>query len=283
MPSKYPYAVRLIGFDDREADKLSAAFAADRERQYGYFRLEEDNLQEPDLFIANADDIRALAKLSYFSPSDIRPALLVGEPSIALPYPRIPRPWRLPAVFSELDILVERRAEALSRLEASAAVKVPERRRQERLDIDLTDPAEYENRRRAPADGGVLVIDKTAMLRDFLLGVLKRYDCPVAWAREEEAAADYCKRQKVALVLINTSTPGVDPYRLSEQIKRMNAAHQTSVVMLTGKPFVYDAARARFAGCDGFLNKPLAVHHLVSLLKKFLPPLQDRSVTSTTQ
>lgn len=283
MPRKYPYAVRLIGFDDREADLMGVAFAVENERQYGYFRLEEDNLQEPDVFIANAEDIRALAKLSYFSPSDIRPALLVGEPAISLPYACVPRPLRVSAVFAELDNLVERRAEALSRLEASSAIKVPERRRQERLDIDLTDPAEYENRRRAPADGGVLVIDKTAMLRDFLLGVLKRYDFPVALAREEQAAVDYCKRQNVALVLINTSTPAIDPYRLSEHIKRMHAAHQTAIVMLTGKPFVYDHVKARLAGCDGFLNKPLAVHHLLSLLKKFLPPLQDRSASTTAQ
>jgi CheY-like chemotaxis protein len=273
MPSKYPFAVRLVGFDEREADELDAALAAQQGRGYGYFRLLEDNLQDPDLYLANADEPKALVKLSSYAPCDIRPALLIGEPAMPLPYPYIPRPAKPTALLAELDTLVERRAEALIRLEAASVVKVPERRRRERLDIDLTDPEEYRRMRRAPADGGVLVVDKTPMLRDFLAGVLKQYGWPAVWMKDEDSAADYCAKHRVSIALINTSTPLVDPYRLCQQIKRSNATHLTSVVMLVGKPFVYDQAKARCAGCDGFLNKPLAVHHLLTALRKFLPPV----------
>jgi CheY-like chemotaxis protein len=45
------------------------------------------------------------------------------------------------------------------------------------------------------------------------------------------------------------------------------------VIFLIGKPFVYDPLQARDAGADGYLTKPLASNHLLSALKKFLPPL----------
>ena len=271
MPNKYPFAVRLIGFSDAETDKLSLALHAEQGRGYSYIHLLDDNLQDPDLFLVNADELRALARLSYVQPSDVRPALLIGAPAIDLPYACLPRPIQLKRLFDELDGLIEKRADALSRLEASGVIKVAERRRRERLDIDLTDPTVYRQMRRVPIDGGVLVVDKSAMVADYLKGVLSRHGVAVAWVNDETAAVNHCGRNKVSIVLINTSTPNIDPYRLCQTIKRSNSVQKTSVIMLTGKPFIYDAMRARCAGCDGFLNKPLAPHHLLTALKKFLP------------
>lgn len=271
MPNKYPFALRLIGFGDPEANKLETIFSAEREKGYGYFRLLEDNLQDADLYIANGEDIKALVKLSHLSHGEVRPALLIGQPVIPMPHPVIDRPVQAQRLFAELDALVEKRADALARLEASDIIAVPERRRRDRLDLDLTDPAEYQRMRRQPAAGGVLVIDKSAMLRDYLAGVLARQALHVAWVKEADAAVKYCNERQVSVVLINTSLPGIDPYALCQQIKRNNSVRTTSVIMLTGKPFVYEPLKARCAGCDGFLNKPLAPHHLLSALRKFLP------------
>ncbi len=271
MPTKYPFAVRLFGFDEREANQLGTIFAAAQGRGLGYFRLLDDNLQDPDIYLANADDLRALVRLSYQGPSDIRPALLIGNPAIALPYPCIARPLQAQQLLSGLDVLVEKRADALALLEASDIITVPERRRHDRLDLDLSDPADYQRLRRMPVDGGVLVVDKASMLRDYLAGILGRMRLPVGWAKGTAAAIDYCNEHKVSVVMINTSTPEIDPYALCQQIKRSNSFQQTSVIMLTGKSFAYEPVRARCAGCDGFLHKPLAPHHLLSALRKFLP------------
>lgn len=271
MPNKYPFAVRLIGFDELETDRLGAALAREEDGRYGYFHLLDGNLQDPDVYLANGEDLRALAKLSYHCPSEVRPALLIGEPAIPLPYPCVARPVKGKALLAALDALIETRADALARLQASDVVTVTERRRHDRLDLDLTDPAEYQRLRRQPVAGGVLVVDKRAMLRDYLAGVLGRHQLTVGLASDASAARDYCLEKKVSVVLINTSTSGIDPYGLCQNIKRSNSVQQTSVIMLTGKPFVYDPVKARCAGSDGFLNKPLAPHHLLSALRKFLP------------
>ncbi|MDB5763345.1 MAG: hypothetical protein JWQ21_2340 [Herminiimonas sp.] len=271
--SLYPFAVRLIGFSPEETAVIEADFdKRNRRGGYGYFRLPEDNLQDPDLFLANADESKALVALSYLGPSEVRPALLVGTPDIASPYPYVPRPIQRPDLLNALDLLIEKRADALSRLEASDVVTVPERRRRDRLDRDSSDRTDYLRMRRPPLDGGVLIVDRNTVFSDYVAGLLARRNVSVDWADNEFEAIDACRQQKISVVMINTATPKVDSYRLCETIKTQ-IAERATVIFLVGQSFIYDQARARGAGCDGFLNKPLNNNHLISVLKKFLPQL----------
>ncbi|HJV86716.1 MAG TPA: response regulator [Noviherbaspirillum sp.] len=268
----FPFAVRLIGFPPQELEAFDAAFETEQANSYGYFRLAEGNLQDPDLYIANAGELKALVTLTDLRPSDVRPALLIGQPDVELPYRQLDRPLAWPELFAALDALMETRADALSRLEASDVVTVPERRRRDRLDLDLTDPAEYEKMRsKVRRDGAVLVVDKSAALRDYLADLLARQRIPVVWVNDEVDAVEVCKQEPISAVLINTSTPGVDPYRLCWAIKEKDSPVRIAVIFLISKPFVYDLEQASYVGADGFLNKPLASHHLITALKKFLP------------
>ena len=269
--NSFPFAVRLIGFNQQETDIFDATFALDQGKGYGYFRLAEDNLQDPDLYIANGEDLRALVAVSDLRPSDVRPVLLVGTPGIALPYARVERPIRWQRLFEALDVLIEKRADTLARLEASDVVLVPERRRRNRVDIDLTDPAAYEGlRTELPHGGAVLLIDKTSAFRDFVAELMARYQVEVLWARGESEAEGACVRQRVSVVLINTSVSDIDPFRLCQTVKTARPHDKTSVIFLVSKSGDYDVEMGRKAGVDGFLTKPVASHHLISALKKFM-------------
>lgn len=271
----FPFAIRLIGFPPRESNIIDATFEVEQGKGYGYFCLEEDNLQDPDLYIANADELKVLVILADLRPSTVRPALLIGKPQVDLPYPYVERPIDWTRFFEALDDLVEKRADALARLEASDVVTVPERRRSNRLGLDLKDPAEYERMRtKLPTNGIVLVVDKNPALRDYLAELMVRNNLHVVWATDEQSAVELCRQQFVSIVMINTSTPSTDPYRLCRTIKDKNVPIKTRVIFLVGKSFVYDQQQARQAGVDGFLNKPLTGRHLVSVLKKFLPFLR---------
>lgn len=275
MPhTSFPFAVRLIGFPTEEVELFADTFLLEQGKGYGYFHLHDDNLLDPDLYIVNAEELRALVALSDLPASDIRPVLLVGSPGIELPHARVARPIRWDHLFEALDGLIEKRADALSRLQASDIVAVPERRRRERLDIDLTDPVEYERMRaKQPDNGGVLVIDKNPALRAYLADRLVRHNLPVAWVADERKAVELCGRQPVAVVMLNTSTPGIDPYHTCQSIREATCVGKTAVIFLVSKPFVYDTNLARAAGAEGFLNKPLSGHHLFSVLRKYLPAL----------
>lgn len=268
----FPFAVRLVGFSEAETGAFDAAFSQAASKHFRYARLADSNLRDADLYIVNAGQLRALVTLAHLQPGDARPALLVGTPEVDLPYPRVDAPIRWPVLLAALDSLVEKRFTALSRLQAAAHVVVPERRRRERLDLDLTDPAEYLRMRApAPRDGMVLVVDRGTVLRDHLDALLARHRVPVILAGNERRAVELCRQQPAAIAMINTATPGVDPYRLCRALKAQEPAAATAVIFVTGKTFVYDEQQALAAGAAGFLAKPLVAHHLVSLVKKFLP------------
>ncbi len=266
----YPFAVRLIGFSFDEASIIEAIFLQERNAGYAYFYLPEDNLQDPDMYLANASEWKALVALSYLGPSDVRPVLLIGSPEVELPYSRVPRPVQPDILLEALDKLIECRADTLSRLEASDVVTVPERRRKDRLDLDLTDPEEYLSMRRTAIHGGVLIVDKNPLFSEHVGELLARRKVSAKWTDNEQSATDLCIRQRMAMVMINTSTPGVDPYRLCEAMKT-SVVERMAVILLIGKGFAYDQVQARRVDCDGFLYKPLTNSHLISVLKKFLP------------
>jgi CheY-like chemotaxis protein len=270
--SPFPFAVRLIGFAAEEAEIFEATFAIEQAKGYAYSRLADDNLLDPDLYVANGSELKTLVKLADLRPSDVRPALLVGKPQVELPYPYVERPIRWDKFLEALDALIEKRADALSRLEASDVISVPERRRRDRVDLDLTDPAEYERMRaRVPTRGMVVVVDKNHAFRDFLSELLMRFQISVEWAGDEATAVDLCRQHPTAVVMINTSTPGIDPYRLCWAIKEKEVPAKIAVIFLVGKPFIYDSGHARSVGAEGFLNKPLSSHQVLRVLKKFMP------------
>lgn len=249
---------------------LEATFAVRTEGKYSCYCLAPDSLQDPDLYCANADDLKALAILSSLGPSNIRPALLIGSPAVALPYPYLARPIRWSKFFDVLDALIEQRAAALARLHP-ALPPVPERRQRGRLDIDLTDPNDYIRMRSKRRDGGVLIIDKNPLFRDFTADLPAMRKVPATWVATEQAALDHCNQHDVAVVLINTATPAVDPYRLCRTIRSGRAGGGVVVILLAGKPFSYDSRRGQEAGCHGFLNKPVSAQLVLATLQKYLP------------
>lgn len=265
-------AIRFIGFQPQEAGILEATLAVEQSRHHAYFRLPEGSLQDADVFMTNGDDLAALATLSALGPSELRPALLIGKPPLDLPHPCVPRPIRWSRLFEVLDQVIVRRLASLARLEAASLIAVPERRRRGRLDFDLTNPAEYLGmRRNAPAGNAVLVVDKTPVFGNYLADLLRPHGVPVSWVSSAAAVLEVDAQQAWSLVLINTATPELNPYRLCDQIKRRADGTRTAVVFLVDKTFSYDRLEASVAGCDGFLVKPLSKLRLLPVLNKFLP------------
>jgi len=60
----------------------------------------------------------------------------------------------------------------------------------------------------------VLVIDKTPAFRDYIAELLLRNKTEVLWASSEAEAEGACARQRVAVVVINTSMQEINSYRL---------------------------------------------------------------------
>lgn len=272
----HPHAVRLIGFTPADSAALGAALRQSAPAGPHYYCLLEDSLQEPDLYLVRADDAAALTLLAGLPAGEATPALLVGPAAPALPYPSIDWPADTLRLHQRLGELVARRAQALARLAARGQLPVPiERRRNPRLDVDLSDSSPgaaslYASRRKPPPSGAILIVDKGGAFRDHVAKVVGAGRLPVEWTDSAGAAVRLCDETAVSLLMINTATPMVDPYRLCADVKGLPTAARTAVVFLVTRGFPYDAPRARAAGVRGLLDKPVADRHLYTAIRKLM-------------
>ncbi len=271
---KYPFGVRLIGFAPAEAAQLAAALAhppAAARGGPGYSCLLDESLQDPDFYIGNGDDVKALAALVALAPGPTQPALVLGGGAPAdLPYMQLARPLDVEALHAALAELAATRADALAHTTARGIPVIPERRRKARLDLDLTDPAQYAARRRAPPNGAVLIVDKGGALRDHVAKLMASRRVAIEWTDSAATAARLCEETPVSVLIINTSTPRIDPYALCAAIKSRPEAARTAVVLMVSEACPYDAVRGRAAGVRGVLDKPVRDRHLLGALKKLL-------------
>lgn len=272
MSQKSPaIAIRLLGFSAKEEDTFSTVLAVAREKGYSYVCLKQGSLQDPDVYIVNAEELKAVTTLSDINPGDAQPVLLIGKTEISLPYQTMPRPIRWRKLFDLLDDMIDRRQLLLTTLSAYNTISVPERRRSKRIDLDLTDPLVYQRMRKAgPLPGGILIVDKDNRFREYVAMIMDRYSVPVTLACDERSALMLERNNRHALTMINTSTQEVDPYRLCAELKKQNANGSSTVIFLVDRGFNYNTVEAEKVKCDGFLNKPLSRKLVLQTIQKFL-------------
>ena len=140
---------------------------------------------------------------------------------------------------------------AWRRITARGLPFVPERRRQPRLDLDLTDPAEYIMRRKAPPRGAVLIIDKGGAFRDHVARAGRpRAAWPSNGPTAPPTAVRLCDETPVSVVMVNTSTPRHRPVRAvqRDQAPGRRRAHRRGAAGRAQLP-LRQRARPRGAAC----------------------------------
>jgi CheY-like chemotaxis protein len=258
----------MLGFSPDEAGQMSDMLALAPTGGPAYASLHPDSLQDPDLYIVNAEDLAALAALDSASP--LQPALLVGVPSAELEHPSIAWPVDPAALFPALSRLVDQRADTIADLTARGLPTTIDRRRHQRPDFDLTDPDDYKAMRKEPPKGAVLIVDRNSVFRDHLARLMEGHGLSVEWTDSASTTMRVCEETPVALVLINTSTPNIEPYGLCAGIKALDGGRRICVLHLVRRDHVYEPDKARPAGVRGMLDLPISERHLTAVLKRIL-------------
>ena len=267
---KFPTAVRLLGFGPEDARRMVTLLGAAPPSGPLYACLHDDSLQEPDIVLADGTNPAALAWLEGMRCAP--PALIVGGAAHG-GYDHLAHPIDPAHLHDTLTQMLAERRRALALLRARGEPLLAERRRRPRVGAAAGCAAE----RRPPRDGKVLIVDKGGAFRDHLAGLVGAQRLAIAWTDSAPMAVRLCDETKVAVALINTAAPGIDPYALSRNIKAQEGAGRTAVVLLVGKMFSYDSDLARGAGVRGLLDKPVGDRSLVAMLQR-LTSLPELSV-----
>lgn len=116
----------------------------------------------------------------------------------------------------------------------------------------------------------VLVIDDEPTNLALLQFVLSRAGYHVETASDAPAAMAAMARRRPDMILTDLQLPGIDGLDLTRNLKADAATRDIVIVAVTGCAMVGDEARAREAGCDGYLAKPIDVSVFAQQMQRFL-------------
>ena len=92
----------------------------------------------------------------------------------------------------------------------------------------------------------------------------------VATAGDGREAIDKARDLTPDLILMDLSLPGIDGWEATRQLKQDPATARIIILALSAHALATEGARAKQAGCDGFIAKPCLPPDLVTEMTKYL-------------
>ena len=116
----------------------------------------------------------------------------------------------------------------------------------------------------------ILIVDDNPTNVKLLQLVLRGEGWDMHVAHDADEALEVMEREVPALILMDLQLPGVDGLTLTRQIKDDARLAHVPVIAVTSYAMKGDEERARAAGCDGYVTKPIDTRALPSLIRTFL-------------
>lgn len=118
----------------------------------------------------------------------------------------------------------------------------------------------------------VLVIEDNPVNLEVVTALLEGEGCLVLSAGTAEIGLRLAAGERPDLILMDLQLPGMTGYEATRKFKADPATASIPVVALTAQAMRGDEARAREAGCDGYLTKPVNARLFRETLHRFLFP-----------
>jgi two-component system cell cycle response regulator DivK len=115
----------------------------------------------------------------------------------------------------------------------------------------------------------ILVIEDQELNRDLLVQILEDfYDVIVAVDGAEGLAR--AQQERPDLILMDFGMPVMDGWEATRRIKAHPALGGIPIVAITSHAMVGDEAKARQAGCDDYMAKPIHEDELLAKIRHFI-------------
>ncbi len=115
----------------------------------------------------------------------------------------------------------------------------------------------------------ILVVDDNLDNRHIIGQMLSFSGFAVELAADAQTALAIARQRRPSLILMDLSMPGLDGWTATEYVKRDPLLRDVPVVAVSGHVTRNDIERARRAGCDEFLSKPIDYELLVTVARRY--------------
>lgn len=128
-------------------------------------------------------------------------------------------------------------------------------------------------------DFKVLVTDDNPINLTVADGLMKAYGLSVDKASGGKEAVDLCMKNQYDIIFMDQMMPEFDGVMAMREIRKISDYYenQCKIIVLTADAMAGVRDRLMNEGFDEYLCKPLEIHHLETMLRKFVP--QDHMVT----
>ncbi len=118
----------------------------------------------------------------------------------------------------------------------------------------------------------ILIVDDNESNLRLMEAILSAERFQVKSASDAEEAMVLLESWQPRLILMDIQLPGIDGLELTRRLKRDPRFHTTAIVALTAYAMKGDEQKARAAGCDGYITKPVDTRALPKLIRQYLNP-----------
>jgi CheY-like chemotaxis protein len=125
------------------------------------------------------------------------------------------------------------------------------------------------------AGGCVLIVDDNPANLRLAQYLLTSSDFDVRTAASAEEALMALASVRPDLILMDLQLPGLDGLTLTRQLKDHPDLKDVAIVAMTAYVMRGDEARAREAGCDGYLAKPIDPETFVASVENYISSQQS--------
>lgn len=118
----------------------------------------------------------------------------------------------------------------------------------------------------------LLIVDDNLINLKLACEVLASEGYDILQARGAAEALDCLQQALPDLILTDIAMPGMDGLELTRRLKSQPETRQIPVIAMTAFAMKGDEEKARAAGCDGYISKPINTRALAAQIAAALQP-----------
>ncbi|CBN53907.1 response regulator [Kamptonema animale CS-326] len=115
----------------------------------------------------------------------------------------------------------------------------------------------------------ILAVDDSTVMQGLVKQALGK-DFRVLVTDNAVDALSMIYHEKVAVLLLDVSMPGIDGLELCRTVRSLPQFHKLPIVMLTARDGAFDKVQGRLAGATEYLTKPFDAEKLRVVVGKFV-------------